>query len=353
MQGKFTFSSSIDEDVWHPKKTPDGYEWWYFDALSDDGTEAIVISFLDNCAFSPDYHQQRAPDSDLHTTNGHSPKLRYPSVSFSYYRNGKVVHHANNEYPSQSFQADSASPECYIGNNSFRFKTAPYGTGYFVTIDTKFGRRKRLKAKFEWLLLESDFLPAGSNEPNDGHRWNLVAPRSDVTGRITVTNKHGSEIDERSFRGTGYHDHNFDDRLMPDTVRCLQRGRVHFPDSTAVFCRYDETDTDQSMTKLFMVRDGKLFASDARSEARSFTQNRHGLRYPGRLQITDGKQTRLRVKQMNVLESTPNQLRFLSEMTLSLNDGKARKGLGISEHLSPRTRPASWIDWLTGMRIRK
>ena len=54
---KFSYSSSIAADVWHPKHDARGYEWWYFDALSDDGREAIVVIFLDNFIFSPRYNK--------------------------------------------------------------------------------------------------------------------------------------------------------------------------------------------------------------------------------------------------------------------------------------------------------
>ena len=40
-------------------------EWWYFDALSEDGRDAVVIIFLDNFIFSPRYNSQtkRVPPS--------------------------------------------------------------------------------------------------------------------------------------------------------------------------------------------------------------------------------------------------------------------------------------------------
>jgi hypothetical protein len=51
--GDFAFSSSVQADVWHPQPDPKSYEWWYFDALADDGEEAVVIMFLDNFIYSP------------------------------------------------------------------------------------------------------------------------------------------------------------------------------------------------------------------------------------------------------------------------------------------------------------
>ena len=42
---KFSFSSSIAADVWHAKENSKAFEWWYFDALSEDGRDAVVINF--------------------------------------------------------------------------------------------------------------------------------------------------------------------------------------------------------------------------------------------------------------------------------------------------------------------
>ena len=355
MRDKFTFSSSIASDVWHPKNKPEAYEWWYFDALSDDGSEAIVITFLDNYIFSPQYNSRAKDrtDASLHTTNGHSSIKRFPAIAFVYYRDGKAVYRAISEYPSKEFQSDSDVPGCKIGKSSFRFEAAPYGTGYVISIDTKLGKNKRIKANFEWLSIESDFVPQNREERVSGHSWNLVAPRSDVTGKITVETKRDGNSDEIIFRGTGYHDHNLDDRWLPDTLKSWQRGRVHFPDSTAVFYRYLETESNEATTKLFIVRDGKLSSNNAVSDAQEFSRNLFRLKYPSRLQITDSKKTRLKIKQSNLIESSFFYLRFLSEMTLSLGDGKPRKGIGITEHLAPKALKYRWLDWLTGVRIDK
>src|SRR5215213_4822611 len=58
LREKFSFTSSIAADVWTPKPNAKAYEWWYFDALSDDGRDAVVIIFLDNFIFSPRYNRR-------------------------------------------------------------------------------------------------------------------------------------------------------------------------------------------------------------------------------------------------------------------------------------------------------
>ena len=345
--GKFRFSSSVAADVWHPKPNSEAFEWWYFDAISDDGRDILVIIFLDNFIFSPRYN------SVQNIKSGRQDQKNFPAVAFFYYRDGKVIYRGMNEFPAASFSAGLENPECRIGDNSFRFESAPYGSGYVISVNAILEKNRRLEAEFEWLSVESDFTPEKSLPLCDAHCWNLVATRSDVSGKINVTEEDGKLIDSRNFRGTGYHDHNFDNRWLPETVSDWQWGRAHFADTTAVFYRYREIGRDETTTKLFIVRDGKLNEFDAVYEEKKYLRNIFGIKYPQRLSFFNGANSRLRVKQTKVLDQSFFYLRFMSEMTLTLRDGKARKTVGISEYLAPKALKYRWLDWLVNMRIGK
>src|SRR5688500_14364887 len=199
--GEFAFSSSVEADVWHPQKDPKAYEWWYFDALADGGKEAVVIVFLDNFIYSPRYNSDKQNE-------------RFPAVSFTYFRDGKPLYRCINEYSAADFTASRESPECRIGESSFQFETASYGSGYAVSIKAKLSGDRRLEASLEWLSIESDFAAGSFCYRESAHCWNMVSPRSDVTGKITVFDRKGSVTDVRQFRGTGYHDHNLDNRWL-------------------------------------------------------------------------------------------------------------------------------------------
>jgi carotenoid 1,2-hydratase len=346
----FSFSSCVKSDVWHPEKDTKGYEWWYFDALSDDGKDGIVIIFLDNFIFSPRYNSlnQQLVRNNL-TEFEKSRKI--PALAFVYYKNGKPIYRAINEFGIDEFVASPETPECRIGNNSFYFESAPYGSGYVLSINLKLPKKRVLKAKFEWLSIESDLFPQQKTNDNNKHFWNLVAPRSDVTGRITIKNKSGNKIDEIKFRGTGYHDHNIDSRWLPNTVSDWQWGRSHFPDSTVVFYRYNEIGIKETITKLFLIKDENLLQQDAKYEVQEYGRDKFGLKYPKRFRITTEDKIKLRVKQQNIIDSSFFYLRFLSEMTITLRDGKPRKTIGFTEHLAPKTLKYRWLDWLVNMRI--
>lgn len=342
----FSFSSCVKSDVWHPEKDANGYEWWYFDALSDDGKDAVIICFLDNFVFSPGYNSIK--QKDLSTT-----ATKFPALAFVYYRDGKPIYRTINEFNQKDFEASSETPQCRIGDNTFFLETAPYGSGYVLEINTKLNNKQNLKAKFEWLSIEHDLQPAEKPISNNTHSWNLVSPRSDVTGRISIENRKGNKNDEVNFRGTGYHDHNLDHRRFPDTVEEWQRGRVHFPDTTAVYYRYKELGNDKIVNKLFLTRDFQISEKNATFDIQEIGRDKLGLKYPKRIEITTQDGVELLVRQNEAIDSSFFYLRFLSEMTLKLSDGKPRKTIGITEHLEPRTLKYRWLDWLVNMRIGK
>lgn len=363
----FSFSSSVAADVWHPKKEASAYEWWYFDALSDGAGEAIVIIFLDNFVFSPRYNRRELKNPEAERAVNlrerisrkifnpkskiQNPNSRFPAVAFVYYRDGKPFYRAINEFAEKDFAASVEKPECRIGDCSFTYETESYGSGYLISINAKLSRERRLEANFEWLSVESDYAAESFSPPETAHRWNLVAPRSDVSGKITVFDRKGASIDARSFRGTGYHDHNTDNRWLPDTVREWHWGRVHFADATAVFYRYCETASDAPTTKLLLVCDGKLRDFDADYEESGFERDKFGIKYPTQMRFASEDGSFLLVKHQRVIDSSFFYLRFLSEMTLILPDGKPRQTVGITEYLAPKALKRRYLNFLINMRI--
>ncbi|HEY8561354.1 MAG TPA: hypothetical protein VIL74_13335 [Pyrinomonadaceae bacterium] len=361
LREKFSFTSSVAADVWSPKRNAKAYEWWYFDALSDDGRDAVVIIFLDNFIFSPRYN--RKSEETERKTADHSktrnpkteipiPKSNIPAVAFTYYRDGKPIYRAINEFNAAEFTASESSPECRIGENFFKYESAPYGSGYFISVKAALRKNLALEAQFEWLAIESDFRSEKPVGAADAHVWNLVVSRADVSGRIVVKDETGKELNALHFRGTGYHDHNYDDRWLPETVQDWQWGRAHFTDCSAVFYRYRECRAgDGGATKLFTIRNGELSESEAEYDEQQFGRDIFGIRYPQRLTFLTEDNLRLRVKQTKIIDASFFYLRFLSEMTLTMRDGKPRKAVGITEYLNPKALKYRWLDWLVNMRI--
>ena len=339
--GDFAFSSSVKADVWHPQKDPKAYEWWYFDALGHGGSEAIIIVFLDNFIYSPRYNRED------------DAARKYPAVSFTYFNDGRPLYRCVTEYDQSDFYAGRDTPECRVGESSFKFERASYGSGYSVTVKTKLSGDRRLEAQLEWLSIESDFASQSFCYQETAHCWNMVAPRSDVTGKITVYDKKGRVTDVRQFRGTGYHDHCLDNRWLAKTVRDWHWGRAHYADSTAVFYRYCELGEHTPSTKLFVIKNGELSERDTQYEEQNYVRDKFGIRYPTRLRLISEDNMRLRVKPIKIIDSSFYYLRFLSEITLTLRDGIPRKTSGITEFLAPKTLKYRWLNWLSDMRTGK
>ena len=340
--------SSVSADVWHGNEAPDAYEWWYFDAISDDASEAIAIWFLDNAVSSPRYN--RTLNTGVDSSANSLRASRFPAVFFAYYKNGKAVVRTFNEFATKDFSADQASPACTIGTSGFRFDAAPYGSGYSLEIRSLLSRGQTLEAKFEWVSIEADLLREDGRDMPGRHVWNIVAPRSDVSGRIDLIDQKGKVKVAYHFRGTGYHDHEYDSRRFADTILERHWGRAHFTDSTAVFQKHFESDGEES-SRLVLIKNGRFIEREVRCEEQNFVRNKFGIKYPMRVSLTSEDGIRLRIKPVKVLDSSFYNLRFASEMTLTLRDGKPRKSMGLAEIVAPKTLKYRWLDWLADRRI--
>ena len=344
--GNFHFSSSIADDVGHSSDVRAAHENWYFDAVNDDGRDALIVTFHDNFIFSPRYN------AACQKAAGVSAKITFPALEFSYYRDGHVLYRAVREYPEGSFSADGAIPGCKIGDNAFQFESAPYGEGYSIQIDTELSDGGRLKANLEWLMVEGNLLPQARNSTGV-HEWNLVAPRCDVTGKVDIYGRSGKLKETLQFRGTGYHDHQDDRRWPPETLRRAHWGRAHFADVTAIFYYYRELGTEQPVVKMLLSSVVGLEEKAAYCEEKNFVRNIYGLRYPRRLTFYRRDNVRLRLKQTRAIDANSYYLRFLSEAVLTVGDGKPRKTIAVTQIFDPKTLKYRWLDWLTNMRIKR
>lgn len=340
----FSFSSSVRDDAWHPQKDDKAYEWWYFDALSDDGREAVIIVFLDNFIYSPRYNQE-----SIRITGNQ----RCPAVSFTYFRDGKAVYKATTEFHTSDFSASEERPEVRIGESGFVMESAHYGSGYLVTVRANLPGSRVLDAKFEWLSVESDLQPEGFRCEESRHCWNMVVPRSDVTGRIKVSSDSGGEFESIHFRGTGYHDHNLDNRWLAKTVRDWHWGRAHFADCSIVFYRFREVGAEEPNTRMLLIRDGRLESRDVEMNEQKYLRDKFGIRYPSELEMESSDGLKLRVKPISVIDSSFYFLRFLSEITLGIPGRSDHTTSAITEFIAPKTLKYRWLNWLSDVRTGK
>jgi len=359
---RFRALSSIHDDVWHAEKKAGAYEWWYFDAVSDDGRETLIVIFLDGFIFSPRYNRHvkerlHVARDGSHDSNNASSPGDFPAVAISLYRDGRLMWRAINEYEACEFAARRDRPECRIGSNSFELEKRTGENIYRLQLDSVLRGGRRLQASLAWSVQEGNFSPNDRMQTGDetsAHEWNLVAPKCRVTGTISIIESGGARGDERRWTGTGYHDHNLDTRWMPATIAEWQWGRAHFADATAIFYRYKEQGDANVTTRLYIVRNNELKIYEPQFSAGGWRRHFFGLRYPRAIEMSvdeDGRRLSLRVEQRKIVDSSFFYLRFTGEAQLDLGDGRLRRAVVVAEKLAPRALQWRALWWLTGLRI--
>lgn len=264
------------------------YEWWYFDAISDDGRFVLVAIYFLGSPMTPYYKA---------VVDGKSPDPRdWCGVFLSLHEktsNGyRERAYAYNLYRSGDFSADI--PQVHVGNSYL----ASDGEGVFW--------KWHLNAREQCLWrgdvrLDATFTATGPpldlpqmGDTNDAaHSWVCVAPvcRADV--RVRLSN--GKEV---SFSGHGYHDHNFGQLPWSDVnIWYWGRGRILEADNGErypVYYRVDTPDGKNNAVVTIFDEHGKLVSlssGDAQDKGLGqFTwRNAYGL--SGNSYISLGEQT--------------------------------------------------------------
>ena len=348
----FQLFSRRADDVWHADATPGGYEWWYFDALSDDGRDLLVVIFLYGFIFSPSYNH--AVDAFRRGRTAQAPRpLDFPALAVTLYRDARPLARAINEFSAAEFSASRTHPECRIANNHFILDAD--NDNYIMRLDANLRGGRRWRGEFIWHLPATKTTSATShtNAAHNSHAWNLVAPRGRVAGHWEVIAPRGQTLTAQEFSGNAYHDHNQDSRWLPATLAAWDWGRAHFPDgSTAVYYNYREHGATQSNCYLLRATpDGFLTAQPAQMVAQGAHQHHFGLRYARALNVTAQDGARLDITRRRVVDGSFFYLRCLDLATLTPAHGAPQTAPIVTEYLAPRALRWRWLDWLINMRI--
>ena len=339
-----SFCSSLKQDAWHDLAGPNAFESWHFDALSDDGREALVVTFYDNYVLSPRFVVNSATEPGVIYSGQH----RFPAVSFVYSVDGKPILHSVNEYVEGDFRSDP-DKGCSIVGSSFRVDTAEYGSGYVVTVDLRSFGGRRIRAELEWLLIESDLTPPSENKSEA--IWNVVAPRADVSGKIMLVGRRGKTRKMIQFRGTGYHDQVTSSNVHYRDLDSRMWGRAHFTDSTVVFERHGGVRDRSAPGKFYLIRDGSIEERESACEAGDYRRDHCGLLIPRKISLISGDDIKLTLKPVTAFRSGFSEVKMLSEITLELPDGKPRKAIGITEFVDPQRLRNRFVRWMSDLRI--
>jgi len=335
-----------DPDRWVNPQAAGAHEWWYFDAISDDGRDALVMVWYAALPFDPDYglaslRHIRQPDRFPRPD-----PLEHCAVGFSWYRDGKTVAYALNRFNQSHFSHDLTDKSLKLDVHSNRLTRDPSGF-YKLSMQTPaltYGPvpAKSIQAEIEFRNIgpvegwEKD-LGSGQHP----HLWILAAPDCQVSGEISVGKQ------SLKFRGRGYHDHNAGDDELSRSFHRWHWGRFHHEETTRIYY-VAEPQPGQSEGLWLTCRNGQVVETSSfeRLEGQGPKRTVFGIRYQNELSHPPEE---LAWRLGKPVDQGPFYLRWVGQ-----SDTKGPgHGRGICELLQADKLHQPWFNWMIPYRLKQ
>ena len=313
------------------RQRPGAYEWWYFDAVSDDAAWSLAcIWFLGN-PFSPYYRLSALGQSaDPYTHN---------ALFFALYRQGQLSAYHFTCFPRPAICADEARPaRLRFGPNTLQHEHDTY----HLHLSDENANRRTLQADLRFAAPPGPFTEKwrGVSEAaieREAHFWLPAAPACAVTADIHLRELHNSGTERIRFAGQGYHDHNWGTLPFAADIRDWYWARAALPEGRAAVLYHVHPHRPQPpVSHLLLFDQGVLARYDPHTQVKQhrWRTNAFGTSYATRLEAVSGDVTAVfHLRQR--LDSAPFYLRTFSKATVT-QFGKAESGQGMAEYFRPR-----------------
>lgn len=325
---------------------PGGYAWWYFDALSDDGTRALSAIFFIGSVFSPDYAARIRRGEPARAEE-------HVAVNVALYDRGKRLAWVMSEYGPDALQigggdegsdgpriADSSIERCPGGGLrlTLRERTAPF-------LAALAGVGARLEGTIE---LEPHAPPLDPIDLTGGggerHSWQARMPRARARVRFTRPGW--------AFDGVGYHDFNMGEGRLERAFSSWSWARFHDADRTTILYALHERDrparaliVDARDDSPAVARQALLLPEGERRRAP------WGLPLP-RWFALESEGATLRCTAGTLYEASPFYARYAA--TLSVRGrGDVRDVTGVGEYLDLDRFDSRGIQFLLRFKTRR
>lgn len=322
------------------REQPGAYEWWYFDALSDDGVWALTcIWFLGN-PFSPYYR--------LSSLGRRADPYAHNALFCALYRNGGLHAYHFTQFAPEVVCADERRPATLrFGPNVL----ASTESGYTLTLADENANRRTLTAS---LVFDAPPLIAQAptdDADSDAHFWLPVAPQCRVLAQIALREPQNSETETIQFRGHGYHDHNWGTLPFARDIHDWYWARADLDDGSALIIYHVRYRHAPAVSHLLHFREGQLLSHDdsARVTLRRPRLNIFGATYATRLEVCSGDR-RATFHLDARLDSAPFYIRALCRVEGRLGRA-AVTGTGLGEYFRPRMLAWPLVASATKSRI--
>jgi len=332
--------SSFSEDTQSDKPKPGSYEWWYFDARSDDGYSVVII-FYDGNPFSRRYIRS------IEMNDGKTAS-DFPAISVSVYKKGKPLFYSFEEFSVENASFSGIEPKGATGLNSFEGRIEDDEITYEVILNQKVANGDKLIGK---LCFKSGSFEFGNQTAElqgnlDDHTWNLVMPACNASGHLEITGLKNYSI---QFEGIGYHDHNYGHEPMKESFDEWYWGRYHLQNDTLIY--YLMNQHNRWNKKAWLInKSGTVSEFDDDIQITDTGLNSFGLLSARKIEFS-GPRLKAVLQKDSVIDNGPFYQRFEGRMLLE-KDYEIQEGRGISEYIRPE-RIYNKLFWpLVNMRIR-
>jgi len=322
------------------RQTPGAYEWWYFDARSDDGHHALsCIWFLGN-PFSPYYRRASLgqPADPFH----------HNALFVALYQDGRLHAYHFTRFPAGQVAADEALPLALrLGPNSLDGTPGEWR----LTLADENANGRQIEAALTFAAPMPVPGPPEKVSPEASHFWLPTAPFCRVRGRVVLREPHNPGAEEIRFSGTGYHDHNWGRLPFASEIRDWYWARAALSGERAVILYHVRPRHGKAAVSHFLLFErGRMVRHDTAPVVRLSRPaiNAFGTVYAARMEVESGDLS-VRFEFGARLDSAPFYIRALCRATLRGKEG-AETGEGIGEYLRPRMM--SWPIVASAMKAR-
>jgi carotenoid 1,2-hydratase len=305
------------------------YQWWYFDALSDDGRFGMVAIYFVGGVFSPLYADRLAAGIPAAPAD-------HPMINLALYDRAKQVAWVFSELPREALTIHDPLLDVQIGGSRLTRTERGYE---LVVDDLDVPRGRRLEAKIRFEPQEPGLLPPGGRLSHARpHWWGSPAPHCRVTLDCPSLGLKWS--------GHGYHDVNAGAEPLHVGFREWGWGRARVGAETRIY--YDAREADGVRVRHVLTgRDGRLEHRElppTAADARRWTP--WLLRLPSEPEAGELAGERLRIRPVTRWESSP----FYERWVASFAAGQAQ-ALGICEHVDLGRFASPFVRFMLRYRI--
>ncbi len=352
-------NTGLDPDRFFNLGTPGSHEWWYFDAVSDDGLDAVVAIFFVGIPFDPRYGVAALRHSKNPARFPAPDPLDHIAVSLNWYRSrGATWKRSGRGKPLPRVQGYSLRS---YGRSDFSIQPDPFriqvdqchvsrdATGYKLVAsvpDLESNRTFTIDLNFRQAPQTESFeLNLGSSEAP--HHWILAAADCRVEGSLSVDGSNGLEL---KFQGRGYHDHNAGAEELSLAMKRWEWGRCHTDNRAEIYYLAEPRKGTPQQLWISCVDGRPEVRTSATFKGIQPWNEGTGSTHLGAITFEDNDGGRFARWTGHAVDSSPFYRRWLSEFRAP---GARANVLGISELLNTRWLNNPLANWMIDYRLKR